>query len=75
MKHANSRLAALALAIAAAPAGANGPTVEVIAQGLDNPRGIALAENGDLYVAEAGSGGSGTCRPSPDGQPVDVCYG
>jgi hypothetical protein len=59
----------------AAPARANGPTVEVIAQGLDNPRGLGFAANGDLYVAEAGSGGNGKCRPSPDGQPVEVCYG
>ena len=50
-------------------------TVEVIAEGLDNPRGLGFAANGQLYVAEAGSGGSGNCRPSPDGMPVDVCYG
>jgi len=75
MKRLNLRLAALALAIAAAPALASGPAVEVIAQGLDNPRGLGFASNGDLYVAEAGIGGSGKCRPSPDGQPVEVCYG
>jgi hypothetical protein len=50
-------------------------TAEVIAQGLNNPRGLGLAANGDLYVAEAGSGGSGQCRPSPDQQGVVVCYG
>jgi hypothetical protein len=66
-------LMAIALLTAAAQAGAS--TVEVIAQGLDNPRGLGFAANGDLYVAEAGSGGTGRCRPSPDGQPVDVCYG
>ncbi|MGD9599196.1 MAG: ScyD/ScyE family protein [Steroidobacteraceae bacterium] len=49
--------------------------VETIAQGLVNPRGIALAPNGWLYVAEAGSGGSGRCIPSPEqGQPPR-CYG
>jgi sugar lactone lactonase YvrE len=62
-----------ALAIASAHAGA--PNVDVIASGLNNPRGLGIAANGDLYVAEAGSGGTGKCRPSPDGQPVEVCYG
>ena len=37
----------------------------VMAQGLDNPRGLAFAPNGDLYVAEAGSGGDGACTFSP----------
>jgi hypothetical protein len=66
--------AALAV-LAAAGAQATTPNVEVIAEGLDNPRGLAFAPSGQLYVAEAGSGGSGACRPSPDGQPVEVCYG
>jgi sugar lactone lactonase YvrE len=72
-----SSLTALALlaALAAIQAQAGAPVVEVIADGLDNPRGLAIAPNGDLYVAEAGIGGSGKCRPSPDGQPVEVCYG
>lgn len=65
-------VAALALLISL-PEGAQ--TVEVVAQGLDNPRGLGFAPNGELYAAEAGSGGTGACRPSPDGQPVDVCYG
>ena len=66
---------ALLTALAAVQADAGAPNVEVIASGLDNPRGLGFASNGDLYVAEAGSGGSGKCRPSPDGQPVEVCYG
>ena len=64
---------ALLTTMAATPAGA--ASVEVIAAGLDNPRGLGFAPNGELYVAEAGSGGNGNCRPSPDGMPVDVCYG
>ena len=54
---------------------ATAATVEVIAEGLNNPRGLGFAADGSLYVAEAGSGGGGSCRPSPDGMPVDVCYG
>jgi hypothetical protein len=40
---------------AAAPASAQ--PVDVIAKGLDNPRHVAVAPNGDVYVAEAGRGG------------------
>jgi hypothetical protein len=36
------------------------PTVEVVARGLDNPRGLAFGPGGELYVAEAGRGGP--CR-------------
>ena len=73
----NTSRASLALfaALAATQASAGAPSVEVIAEGLNNPRGLGFASNGDLYVAEAGSGGSGKCRPAPDGQPVEVCYG
>jgi hypothetical protein len=34
---------------------------EVVMSGLDNPRGLAFAPNGALYVAEAGRGGAGPC--------------
>jgi hypothetical protein len=54
-------IAAIALA-AAAPAGA--AEVEVIADELDNPRHVAVAPDGDIYVAEAGRGGDHTARRS-----------
>lgn len=50
-----------------------GPQVEVIATGLSNPRGIAFAPNGQLFVAEAGRGGNGACAVLGDGQ--SACYG
>jgi hypothetical protein len=34
------------------------PKVTVVATGLNNPRGLAFSENGALYVAEGGKGGS-----------------
>lgn len=37
---------------------ASGATIEVIASGLNNPRGITIAPNGSIYVAESGTGGS-----------------
>ena len=48
---------------------------KTIASGLANPRGIAFAPNGALYVAEAGSGGPGPCIPSPVPMNGDRCYG
>jgi hypothetical protein len=63
--------AALALALAA-PAAAHDAGVEVVASGLDNPRGLDLA-HGTLWVTEAGEGGPGPCVPGPEGTPV--CFG
>ena len=47
-------------------------TIEVIASGLFNPRGLAFGPEGALYVAEAGRGGSGPCITGNTGT---VCYG
>ena len=34
------------------------PKVTVVATGLNNPRGLAVSENGSLYIAEGGTGGT-----------------
>jgi DNA-binding beta-propeller fold protein YncE len=69
------------VAIASAPALASphrtagqssAPGPQVVATGLDNPRGIAIGPDGALYVAEAGRGGDGPCVPGPFGE---SCYG
>ncbi|MFN8473297.1 MAG: ScyD/ScyE family protein [Anaerolineae bacterium] len=63
----------LLLAIALAPTVlADGPTMQVVASGLDNPRGLAVGPNGTLYVAEAGRGGPGKCSAGPEGT---LCFG
>ena len=72
-----SRLAALAAAlavVAAAPASADHKhvvDVDVIASGLDNPRHVAVAKGGAVYVAESGRGGdhatSKSCFVSAEG--------
>lgn len=38
----------------------------VVMSGLDNPRGLAFAPNGALYVAEAGRGGPPPCVVAPN---------
>jgi len=44
----------------------------VVMTGLDNPRGLAFAPEGGLYVAEAGRGGAGPCLVIMGGA---FCYG
>jgi hypothetical protein len=64
--------AVVALVIAAPAAAHDQKGVEVVASGLDNPRGLAIAD-GTLWVTEAGRGGAGPCVPGPEGTPV--CFG
>src|SRR5687767_1488639 len=47
-------------------------TLETIATGLNNPRGLNFSPDGGLYVAEAGLGGDGDCAEGPEGP---RCYG
>ena len=64
------RLALPALIVAlgvATPADAAGP-VEVVASGFDSPRHLEFGDRGDLFVAEAGRGGTAEpCFDSPEG--------
>lgn len=46
-------------AVGSSPAAA--PPLTVVMKELDNPRGLAFGDDGALYVAEAGRGGSGPC--------------
>jgi hypothetical protein len=41
--------------------------------GLESPRGVAIAPNGNLVLSEAGRGGNGSCLTSGSGN--SVCYG
>jgi len=56
-------------------AGAADGRLEVVASGLDNPRGIAVGPRGQIYVAEAGKGGRSCANLPAEGESGEVCYG
>ena len=60
----------IALVSGAQPARAQ--SITVIAEGLDNARGLAVGPDGNVYVTESGVGGDGVCIASPSvlGQPL-----
>ena len=61
-----SAVVALAMVIPISPAAAADPPWQVVASGLDSPRHLTYA-SGDLYVVEAGRGGTGPCATHPLG--------
>jgi sugar lactone lactonase YvrE len=67
-------LCLVALSLGAAAQAPAGEVLQTLATGLNNPRGLAFAPTGALYVAEMGNGGPGPCIPSP-AAPVPRCYG
>ena len=54
---------------------ASAASFSVIADGLYNAGGLSFSPDGDLYVTEAGIGGSGACVPPASGQGDFLCYG
>ncbi|MFN6480320.1 ScyD/ScyE family protein [Nostoc sp. DedQUE07] len=54
---------------------ASAASFSVIADGLYNAGGLSFGPDGDLYVTEAGIGGSGSCVPPASGQGDSLCYG
>ncbi|MCW5314154.1 ScyD/ScyE family protein [Nostoc sp. KVJ3] len=54
---------------------ASATSFSVIADGLYNAGGLSFGPDGNLYVTEAGIGGSGACVPPTSGQGDSLCYG
>jgi hypothetical protein len=57
----------LLLALGVMPPAAATTSVDVVASGLNSPRHLAFGSRGDLFVAEAGRGGSGPCFVGGEG--------
>ncbi len=48
---------------------------EVVATGLNDPRGLAVTADGTVYVAEAGTGGDTCLNLGDEEEPFEVCFG
>lgn len=66
-------LALAALVPFAGVSAAQTSELEVVASGLDNPRGLDIGRWGEIYVTEAGRGGDGPCVAGPEAD--EVCVG
>ncbi|WP_235017776.1 ScyD/ScyE family protein [Thermomonospora echinospora] len=51
------------------------PTVRVVAEGLNSPRGVTVLGDGTVLVAEAGTGGRGPCTKSTGASETRKCFG
>jgi sugar lactone lactonase YvrE len=68
MRAFRASLPALVIALGvASPAWASGSAIQEVASGLNSPRHLEFGSHGDLYVAEAGKGGSGPCFVGGEG--------
>ena len=63
------------LAIFAQPQAAKAASIEVVAEGLDNVRGLNFGPDGSLYVTEAGVGGDESCVRALSLQNLPACVG
>ena len=49
--------------------------ISIVADGLDNVRGLNFAPDGSLYITESGVGGDGRCIPGPSLSGLLSCVG
>lgn len=66
---------AFCLAIVSGTKAAGAASLEVVAEGLDNARGLSFSPDGSLYVTESGVGGNGRCVPGPSLEGLLSCAG
>jgi hypothetical protein len=53
----------------------NPPTVTTIAEGLNSPRGIAVSDDGEVYVAQAGMAGDDCVTVGSGEDETELCFG
>ncbi len=70
-----SLIALISLAVTPPAKASEVASVTVVADGLDNPRGLSFAPDGSLYVTESGVGGDGRCIPGPSLEGLSSCAG
>ncbi|MBW4557635.1 MAG: ScyD/ScyE family protein [Trichormus sp. ATA11-4-KO1] len=68
-------LVSFCIAAVSVPKVAEAATFSVIADGLDNARGVSVGPDGSIYVTETGIGGDGGCVQSPSVQFASLCSG
>ncbi|MBD1925196.1 ScyD/ScyE family protein [Trichocoleus sp. FACHB-90] len=54
---------------------AEAASLKIIADGLDNARGVSVGPDGSIWVTETGVGGNGGCVQSPSVQFAPLCSG
>ena len=50
-------------------------SIEVVVGGLNNPRGVDMAADGSVHLAEAGSGGDDCVNVGTPEEPFELCFG
>lgn len=65
----------LCLAVGARIQPAFSASISVVADNLDNVRGLNFAPDGSLYITESGVGGDGRCIPGPSLEGLLSCAG
>ena len=77
MKHKQSlfTLLSCSAAVLTGTLSAQAASFEILANGLNNPRGLSFGTDGSIFVGETGTGGSGNCQPSPSTMFADICAG